>query len=203
MLTVEGVAYSRGDLRIIDGISLEVRPGRLLLLEGGNGSGKTTLLRLMCGLLEPDEGRVLWEDEPVRSPDSDYRSQMAYLGHKDALKPDLTVGENLRAHAGLSGGRPALGPDEALARVGLRGMAGVPCSRLSAGQSRRAALARLLTATVSLWLLDEPTANLDEEGEETVRRMVADQLREGMVALTTPRVTGPWGVPAETRRMRA
>ncbi len=203
MLTVEKVTYSRDDTPIVDGVSLSVGRGRLLCLEGGNGSGKTTLLKLMCGLLEPESGRVLWDGVPVRSADSGYRSQMAYLGHKDGLKPDLGVLENLEAHAGLCGGTPALSPAEALARVGLSGMGRVPCARLSAGQSRRAALARLLVSRVAIWLLDEPFANLDEDGAALVRRIVSGQLREGMAVLTAPRASGSGDLPAETFRMRA
>jgi heme exporter protein A len=149
---------------------------------GANGSGKTTLLRTLCGLIYPEEGRVLWNGENVQRDLRAFHAALAYLGHEPPLKADLTARENLHYWIGV---RRRLGEDEltrALARVG----AGSWCERrvrtLSAGQRRRVALAGLALLHVPLWLLDEPTTNLDADGRELVGTLVSEQLgRGGMV----------------------
>ena len=145
LLRAEGVAAFRGERLVLERVSLSVAPGGALLLLGPNGSGKSTLLRVLAGLKRPDAGQVGYDG--AASP--------AYLGHADAIKPGLTVTENLRFAAN---GRP-VGP--ALAALGLLTLAELPARMLSAGQRRRLALARLPLNPSRLWLLDEPTLGLD------------------------------------------
>jgi heme exporter protein A len=146
LVRAEKVAAFRGERLVLRDISLAVEPGGALVLLGPNGSGKSTLLRLLAGLKRPDAGTIAWagEERPV-----------AYLGHADAVKPALTVRENLRF---VAGPRPV---DAALGAVGLLALADLPARMLSAGQKRRLALARLPLTGAPLWLLDEPTVGLD------------------------------------------
>ena len=145
LLRAEGVAAFRGERLVLQGVHLSVAPGGALLLLGPNGSGKSTLLRVLAGLKRPDAGQVSYAGE----------APPAYLGHADAIKPGLSVAENLRFAAA---GRP-VGP--ALAALGLLTLAELPARMLSAGQRRRLALARLPLSASPLWLLDEPTLGLD------------------------------------------
>lgn len=132
------------------GLGFQVTPGGALLLLGPNGAGKSTLLRVLAGLLRPDAGRVRWQGGEIAG-------RVAFVGHQDAVKPGLTVRENLALHARLgTGDRQA-----ALAAMGLDGLAGLPARMLSAGQRRRLALARLALSGAPVWLLDEPTLGLD------------------------------------------
>ena len=147
LISAGGLAAFRGERLVLEGVSLEVLPGEALLLLGPNGSGKSTLLRLLAGLKRPDAGTIAWRD--------DTETPVAYLGHADAIKPGLTVLENLRF---VAAGHPA-GP--ALAALGLETLAELPGRMLSAGQRRRLALARLPLSRAPLWLLDEPTLGLD------------------------------------------
>ena len=139
-------------------------------VRGPNGSGKTTLLRCIAGLFTEESGHVdVARDE-----------QPLYLGHKPGLSPLLTPLENLRWYLALQG-REHRREDclSALRNVGLEGSRLLPCRSLSAGQQRRAALARLSASSARLWLLDEPFAALDESGREIVRSLVQTQCRGG------------------------
>jgi heme exporter protein A len=181
-LEVENLHLWRGERHVLRGVHFVLARGACLELCGANGSGKTTLLRALCGLIYPEEGRVLWNGENVRRDLPAFHAVLAYLGHEPPLKADLTARENLRYWIGV---RRHLTSEElaaALARVG----AGPWCERqvrtLSAGQRRRVALAGIALLSVPLWLLDEPTTNLDAEGRELVGELIREQLaRGGMV----------------------
>jgi heme exporter protein A len=181
-LEVENLHLWRGERHVLRGVHFVLARGACLELCGANGSGKTTLLRTLCGLIYPEEGRVLWNGENVRRDLPAFHAVLAYLGHEPPLKADLTARENLRYWIGV---RRHLTSEElavALARVG----AGPWCERqvrtLSAGQRRRVALAGIALLSAPLWLLDEPTTNLDAEGRELVGELIREQLaRGGMV----------------------
>lgn len=164
-------------------------PGGALVLAGRNGAGKTSLLRLMAGLLPPAGGALEWDTAPL-DPDT-HRARLRYVGHADALKAALTVRENLSFWAAFDGGGDV---DAALAGFGLAARAEASARFLSAGQRRRASLARLLLAPRALWLLDEPGASLDAAGIETLSRAIdAHRARGGMVVLSAhgaPPVSG-------------
>jgi heme exporter protein A len=157
VLAAEDVAVFRGERLVFRDLSLNVPAGGALVLAGPNGSGKSTLLRLLAGLVRPAAGRLLWEGADAFADLVGHGRRVAYLGHQDAVKPGLTVTENLRFAASVSG-RPIA---TALAAVGLETLAELPARMLSAGQKRRLALSRLLLSTAPLWLLDEPTLGLD------------------------------------------
>lgn len=202
MIQVRQVSHSRNGAEVLTGIDATVGPGGLLQVEGENGSGKTTLLRIMSGLIEPEEGSVTWKDRPIGDSDSGFRGDFAYIGHKPGLKPDLTALENLEVHASLAGGAEAADPAGALAEAGAGGIADAMCSSLSAGQRRRVSIARLLLRKVSLWLLDEPYANVDSGGAEMLTAMIARHIEGGGMAVVTALRPVDWGgIEADTLRI--
>ena len=182
-LNGENVHLWRGDHHVLRGVRFEVRAGECLQLTGANGSGKTTLLRTACGLAYPEAGQITWRGEDIRRDLRAFHAQLAYLGHEPPLKAELSARENLRYWIGV---RRRLGRDEleqALGRVGAEPWAERPVRTLSAGQKRRAALAGLTLMHVPLWLLDEPTTNLDTEGQKLVGALLDEHLQQGGVAL--------------------
>jgi heme exporter protein A len=169
------------------GLSFALHPGELLRIAGANGSGKTSLLRILCGLLAPTQGEVRWQGMRVERLREEYSTRLVYLGHAPAVKDDLTAAENLSISTFLAGIRPGEeAVRAALARFGLSGK-DVPVKKLSQGQRRRAALARLcLSASAPLWLLDEPFAALDVEGASLLGGLIKDHMaRRGAVVFTT------------------
>ncbi|MBF2734864.1 MAG: heme ABC exporter ATP-binding protein CcmA [Betaproteobacteria bacterium AqS2] len=200
MLALRAASLDRGGRRLFAGVELRLEPGRLYVATGGNGAGKTSLLKLMAGLLEPDAGAVEWDGVELAEAGGGYRGALMLLGHKHGLKLDLTAVENLELAQALAGGRPLLDPAAACAKLGLDEAAcAQPCRRLSAGQLRRAGLARLLLNEARLWLLDEPFANLDAAGRATLRQLLAEHLGRGGTAALTTHVEMDWGDLAAER----
>lgn len=187
MLEAVSLQCVRGEHALFSDLSFKLGAGEMLLVSGPNGAGKTSLLRLLCGLSQPAAGEVRWQGECVRGQRGEYCKQMAYLGHHNGVKDELTALENLRAAADVAG--VAAGGDALLAaleHVGLRGHEDLPAKLLSQGQKRRVALARLLLADARLWILDEPLAALDVQAVVLVEDMLAAHLaRGGMAVLTT------------------
>ncbi|HDP90207.1 MAG TPA: cytochrome c biogenesis heme-transporting ATPase CcmA [Thioalkalivibrio sp.] len=181
------LAAERGDRRLFQHLGFTLAPGQLLQVQGANGSGKTSLLRILCGLSRPARGAVYWGEEPLARVEGGIGSCLSYLGHRDALKDELSVRENVLFAARLGGmiaGREAA--DAVLARLGLTGYEDLPAGILSQGQKRRVALARLLLEARPLWVLDEPLAALDAQASAILREALAAQLAGGgMVILTT------------------
>ena len=149
----------RGERMVFRHVSFALSPGGVLLLRGPNGSGKSSLLRLMAGLLRPAAGELRWDGQPIEEDPEGHRRRLAFLGHLDAIKPALSVAENL----GFWCGDGAV--ESALAALGIASLAPLPARFLSAGQRRRLALARIVASGAPLWLLDEPTNALDDEAE--------------------------------------
>ncbi|MGE4219498.1 MAG: heme ABC exporter ATP-binding protein CcmA [Alphaproteobacteria bacterium] len=190
----------RGGRVVFDGLGFALAPGGALVLRGPNGSGKSSLLRLMAGLLRPAAGSLSWTGAPAALDAGDRRSAVAYAGHLDAVKPVLTVTEDLRFWARLAPEPGLLAlfgvtdaqrtaedrVSDALTAFELEALAGLPCRYLSAGQRRRLALARLVTRPAALWLLDEPTASLDDASTARLAAAIAaHRAAGGMVALST------------------
>jgi len=188
MLEARELAATRGDTALFSGLAFSLAPGALLRVTGANGSGKTSLLRALCGLLMPSAGEVRWNGENVRALREEYWKHLAYVGHADALKDDLTVEENLAIACALAGLQvSASRAGSAIEGFGLSGRERLPARVLSQGQRRRAALARLaVSEALPLWILDEPFAALDAAAVERVQSLVGEHLaRGGMVVLTT------------------
>ena len=182
VLAVEDVAVFRGERLVFRDIGFRVPVGGALVLAGPNGSGKSTLLRLLAGLVRPAAGRVLWDGVDALADLAGHGRRVAYLGHQDAVKPGLTVAENLRFAAAVSG--RSIGA--ALAAVGLEALADLPARMLSAGQKRRLALSRLVLSAAPLWLLDEPTLGLDTAAIERFGVLLAaHRAGGGMVVAAT------------------
>lgn len=174
----------RGERGVFAGLDFRLGAGDALILSGPNGSGKSSLLRVMAGLLPPAAGTLVWAERPVDEAPELHRARLHYLGDRDALKPVLSVRENLAFWAGLRGGHDRVAG--ALERLGLGRLADLPARLLSAGQRRRLALARLLAAPAPLWLLDEPGVGLDTAGLETLTALVAEhRAAGGRVAVAT------------------
>jgi len=177
----------RGGRRLFADLGFELESHALLEVRGANGSGKTSLLRMLCGLLVPAAGRITWGGADIFANREDYCAQIAYVGHLNGIKDELSAHENvvLSAHAaGLDANFHSV--DAALRRLGLEGFRQAPCKTLSQGQRRRVALARLcLSAERPLWLLDEPYAALDAAAVQLMQELLAEHLgRGGLVVLS-------------------
>ncbi|MDB6090142.1 MAG: heme exporter protein CcmA [Gammaproteobacteria bacterium] len=169
----------RGDRHVLRGVDFSVARGECLQVAGSNGTGKTSLLRTLSGLMYPEEGRVLWQGKDVRGDLLGFQADMAYIGHEPPLKADLTPRENLRYWIGIRWPISRDEEEKALQRVGAQTWSNRPVRTLSAGQKRRVALAGLALMTVPLWLLDEPTTNLDTEGQRLVGSLIEEHLARG------------------------
>ena len=186
MLEATELACRRGGRTLFRNLSFALRGGELLRVAGENGSGKTSLLKILCGLLIPDAGEVRWQGAPIRHLREDYSRHLVYLGHAPAVKDDLSAAENLTVACTLAGRTASpQQAQEALERYGLPATA-VAIRRLSQGQRRRAALARLLlSADAPLWLLDEPFAALDAAAARFTEQLIASHVAAGGAAIYT------------------
>ena len=166
------LACRRGERWVFAGLDFALPAGGALVLTGPNGSGKSSLLRVMAGLLPPAAGTLLWDGRPLREEPEAHRQRVQFVGHLDAVKPVLSVRENLAFWAGLkTDGEADL--EAALAALALSHLAEVPARLLSAGQKRRLALSRLFAAPSALWLLDEPTVGLDADSTTRLGEAIA------------------------------
>lgn len=187
MLFAHDLACERGERLLFRNLAFELRDGEALLVRGGNGHGKTSLLRILCGLSDPAAGVVRWRGERIGNAHEQYGREMAYVGHANGIKDDLSPLENLCLAAALCGRElnPAAAT-AALEQVGLSRCMDLPARVLSFGQRRRVALAGLLTAGALLWILDEPLTGLDIQGVAMVEQMIRDHVvAGGMVIMTT------------------
>ena len=174
-LLASGLKCVRGGREVFSSMTFEAVGSELLAVTGRNGAGKTSLLRLIAGLLTPAEGTLALEggEAELTLPE-----QAHYLGHRDALKPALSVLENLHFWRDFLGGAPS-DPHQSLEAVGLAHAAHLPAAYLSAGQRRRLSLARLLAVHRPVWLLDEPTAALDTIGQDMFASLMRQHLATG------------------------
>ncbi|HTT06873.1 MAG TPA: cytochrome c biogenesis heme-transporting ATPase CcmA [Steroidobacteraceae bacterium] len=190
-LVAENLHLWRGEQHVLRGICFALARGQCLQITGSNGSGKTTLLRALCGLVPLEEGQVHWQGQLVTRAPHGFHTDLGYLGHDNGLKPDLTAVENLRFATQLRR-RVARGEIlTALERTGVADCQATLLRRLSAGQRRRVALARIVLTEAPLWVLDEPAANLDPRGQSLVTDLLASHLaRGGMAIVATHQALG-------------
>jgi heme exporter protein A len=182
-LIVSELACERGGRVLFSGMGFAVESGGAALLTGPNGAGKTSLLSILAGLSMPLAGEARLED--AQREEADLSEEAHLIGHRDGLKSQLLVSENLGFSQAMLGS-PSLSPKAALAALGLEHVLDLPCAYLSAGQRRRVALARLLVSRRPLWLLDEPTAALDSASRALLTKLLGDHLAAGglLVAAT-------------------
>jgi heme exporter protein A len=173
-LKADGLACTRGGREVFRDLSFALAAGEGMVVTGRNGAGKSSLLRMIAGLIRISAGRLEFDGG---APDMPLAEHCHYLGHQDAMKPSLSVGENLRFWTAFLGGDRAVGP--ALDAVDLRPLADLPAAYLSAGQRRRLSIARLVAAPRPIWLLDEPTSALDTPSQKKLAELMRSHLSGG------------------------
>jgi heme exporter protein A len=189
-LSASDLACRRGGREVFAGLTFSVTAGETLLITGPNGAGKSSLLRMVAGLIRVSRGLLTLADG---DPELSIPEQVHYLGHQDALKPALSVAENLHFWTDYLGGGGSP-PETALAAVGLADLSALPAAYLSAGQRRRLSLARLITVNRPIWLLDEPISALDRTAQERLVMLMLDHLGRGGLILAATHA--PIGIAA-------
>ena len=197
LLETRDLACVRNDRRLFAGLQLSLEAGQMLIVAGPNGCGKTSLLRILTGLRLADEGEVLWRGETIASLAGDYYEEVAYVGHHDGVKRELSCLENLRlARAmGIPSGRDL---DDVLEQVNLYAYGETEAGNLSAGQRRRLALARLLATESRLWILDEPFTSLDKASMAMFTGLFVEHIEGGGLIV----MTSHHDIPLEDGRIR-
>ena len=187
LLEAREITCVRGERELFSKLNLQLSPGECLHIRGENGIGKTSLLRLLTGLASPEAGEILWGGRSIKVDAQDYHRKLLFLGHRDALKEDLTALENLLMYGAIDS--IAIAEEDALSslwRFGLKGREDLPVSCLSAGQKKRVLMARMLTRRAQAWILDEPFNALDTQAVSELQELIAEHLEsDGLVVLTS------------------
>lgn len=185
-LVLKALAFERDDSLLFSDVSVSLESGDILQVEGPNGCGKTTLLRIITTALSPTSGQLLWQGQEVSKIRQDYLQNLLFLGHLPGLKQSLSPEENLVWWRRLNNNNGLFSNTEVLASIGLKGYEDVPCFNLSAGQQRRAALARLLITQAPVWVLDEPFTAIDKQGVGELKALLTEHAaRGGIIILST------------------
>lgn len=186
LLATRSLACERGGRELFRNLEFAISAGEVLTVSGANGAGKTSLLRLLAGIAVPAYGEVLFQGQPITRAANEYRSALSYLGHQPGTRRDETPLNHVQNRLALSLSVPAITSAAALDKVGLTRFVDRPCGELSVGQNRRAAVAWLIARQSPLWVLDEPLAGLDVNGQALVASLISEHAeRGGAVVLTT------------------
>jgi heme exporter protein A len=184
LIEASNLSCIRGENTLFSGLDFSVNNAECLHVTGPNGSGKTSLLRIIAGLNTADSGDVYWNKSNITS-NFDFHQKCAYIAHKDGLKNELTAIENLRYYQHLEGARDEELLDDALEKMGLLIRADLAVQKLSFGQRRRLALARLLISEFPIWILDEPFTGIDANGRSLIESLCVSHLHNnGMILMT-------------------
>ncbi|MGD8514092.1 MAG: cytochrome c biogenesis heme-transporting ATPase CcmA [Granulosicoccaceae bacterium] len=190
MLSAHNLACERGGRVLFANLDFSLDRGDLLHIRGANGSGKTTLLRTLCGLSQPAQGEILWNDRAIADTRENFHANLCYIGHRNGLHGDLTPLENLQSHCALHGQHDADTAQNVLTDSGLVELLHTPVKHLSQGQQRRVALADMLLRNTMLWILDEPFTALDVAAVDwLIARIVMHLANGGMIIMTTHQET--------------
>lgn len=182
-LNVKNLACWRNDRVLFEDLNLTLSSGNVLFLEGENGSGKTSLLRILCGFRLADEGEISWDNESVSSF-PEYYQNISFVGHKNGIKDELTVEENLNLMRSMATASD-IKTDNVLKQIGLFKQADVLSRLLSAGQKRKLALARLMMTDNSFWVLDEPFTSLDKASVVFFETLIKQHITKGGMLILT------------------
>ena len=185
VLTAHEITCIRGRRVLFTDLNLTIGAGEILHIQGSNGSGKTSLLRILCGTSQPDNGTVLWQSEDIRACRSTYCEHLAYIGHTNGIKLELTPNENLSCLAAIKGFAADSQIDLALTQSGLSRDRDIPCIHLSAGQRRRVAIAWVFMTQASIWILDEPLTAIDQDGIDIAKSRFRRHLDDGGLIVLT------------------
>lgn len=184
-LNINALSCIRDDRLLIEDLSLTLKAGQMLHIEGKNGSGKTSLLRILTGLSRAETGEVLWDGDSIEKLAGEYYEQINYVGHHDGIKRDLSCLENLRMAQAIAIPKD-IDLEEALKAVNLLAFADNLASTLSAGQKRRLALARLVVTEAPFWIMDEPFTSLDTASIKLFEDIFLQHLEAGgLIAMTS------------------
>ena len=184
-LKINGLTLFRGERCLFKNLNFDVSDGEILLIKGKNGSGKTSLLRTISGLLEPDQGQIYWNGIDITKNRHEYHENLSWLSHKHGFKKELSVNENLEYELSLRS-NAIQNFNRILEKLSLDEVKNRPFGILSAGQKRRASIARMIISNAPLYLLDEPASNLDSEGQQIVRSLVIEHTKNtGICVMAT------------------
>jgi heme exporter protein A len=184
MLTVDNLSFFKDDKKIFSEVGFSVSINSALIITGKNGCGKSSLLKILAGISKSNSGKILWGGEDVENFRDDFNGDSQFLGHKNFLKPELTVIENLRFYARLSDSENTI--NSSMNFFGLANLANQKVKTLSAGWQKRVMLAKLLCCPTTVWFLDEPSNNLDREGKEKLHGLIKTRIKEdGLVVVVT------------------
>lgn len=184
MLTVDNLSFFKDHKKIFSGLGFSVSINSALIITGRNGCGKSSLLKIIAGISKQNDGKILWGGNDVEDFRGDFNGDTQFLGHKNFLKPELTIEENLRFYSRLADTEAAL--QSGLNFFGLQKFADEKVKTLSAGWQKRAMLAKLLCCPATVWLLDEPSNNLDKAGREKLHGLIKTRVKEdGLVIIAT------------------
>jgi len=196
MLTIENILCNRGGKVLFQNLGFTVGDACILVIRGENGSGKTTLLEAVAGLRKVDEGKILYANKNVLGEHyQEYCDIIQYVGHRQAIKQQLSVTENVKFWAEHKGNLAAV--PAAISFFGLEGYESALCGKLSAGYKKRVALSRLMVTNSEIWLLDEPFVNLDAVGSEAIANLIATRVERGGSVIITAHGDVPFKKYAE------